>query len=237
MEINDFIKLLKARRSMRRFKTDPVPDEHIMKILEAARWSMSGANGQPWEFIVVKDPATRNKIVESYQEKTEHVYELEMSRIPEMRHLGLARSKQLPGFKDAPVLIVIAGDPRTLQASFMANHFLSGEAWATFYINIGNATQNIHLAAAALGLGAQWVSVNIYWEVKLKEILGIPTIYRLYTMVPIGYPSYRPSAAFRRDLDDIVHFDKYDLSKYKTTAQIRNYIRQVRTRTRDSYVI
>jgi nitroreductase len=48
MNIEQFLELAKKRRSIRRFKPDPVPDEIIQKILEAARWAMSGANGQPW---------------------------------------------------------------------------------------------------------------------------------------------------------------------------------------------
>jgi nitroreductase len=57
MQIDDFLELVKSRRSIRVFKPDPVPRETIEKILEAARWAMSGANGQPWEFVVVQDRA------------------------------------------------------------------------------------------------------------------------------------------------------------------------------------
>ena len=53
MNIKDFLELAKKRRSIRHFKPDPVTEEFIEQILEAARWAMSGANGQPWEFIVV----------------------------------------------------------------------------------------------------------------------------------------------------------------------------------------
>ena len=58
MEIDELLELMKTRRSMRRFKPDPIPDEYIEKMLEAARWSPSGANAQPWEFIIIKEPET-----------------------------------------------------------------------------------------------------------------------------------------------------------------------------------
>ena len=60
MQFDEFVKLVRRRRSVRKFKPDPVPEEYIKEVLEAARWAMSGANGQPWEFIVIDDQGTNN---------------------------------------------------------------------------------------------------------------------------------------------------------------------------------
>ena len=67
MEYKDLLALVKKRRSMKKFKTDPLPDEYVEKIIEEARWAPSGANSQPWEFIVIKNPETKNKIVAIFQ--------------------------------------------------------------------------------------------------------------------------------------------------------------------------
>ena len=56
------LKLVKTRMSVRKFRPDPIPDDTINKILEVARWAMSGANSQPWEFVVVTDPAIKKKL-------------------------------------------------------------------------------------------------------------------------------------------------------------------------------
>jgi len=56
MDYDGFLELVKKRRSIRLFKPDAVPDEYIDKIIEAARWAPSGANVQPWEFLVIKKP-------------------------------------------------------------------------------------------------------------------------------------------------------------------------------------
>ena len=64
MNYDSLLELVKKRRSIRRFKPDPIPDESIDKIIEVARWAPSGFNMQPWEFVVVKKPELRNKIVE-----------------------------------------------------------------------------------------------------------------------------------------------------------------------------
>ncbi len=55
MTIDDLLKLMKERRSIRAYKPDPVPEEYVEEILEAGRWAPSSANSQPWDFIVVKD--------------------------------------------------------------------------------------------------------------------------------------------------------------------------------------
>ena len=64
MTYDDFLDLVKQRRSIRRFKSDPVPTEAILKILEAARWAPSGFNMQPWEFVIVQKPELKTRIIE-----------------------------------------------------------------------------------------------------------------------------------------------------------------------------
>ena len=68
MEYESLLELVKQRRSIHRFKTDPIPDEYVEKILEVARWAPSGMNMQPWEFVVVKEPELRAQIVKYIDE-------------------------------------------------------------------------------------------------------------------------------------------------------------------------
>src|SRR3989304_5021470 len=60
--MQDILDVMTSRKSIRRYKADPVPDEMLDKILESARWAPTGENYQPWRFIVVRDQETRNKI-------------------------------------------------------------------------------------------------------------------------------------------------------------------------------
>ncbi len=241
MEIDALLKLMKKRKSIRRFKPDPIPEGHVEKILEAARWAMSGSNSQPWEFIVIKDKATRQRIAELHEANGRDNYIIESTRVKEMRHLNyLEPSHELPGFKDAPVLIVVGADPRVLQAQTIPMHFYGGGEGGPlgpYYKNIANATQFIHLAAAALGLGSQWVSLNNNWEPALKRLLDVPDIISLHTIVPIGYPAYKPSAPYRRKLKEMVHYDKYDHSKYRTVEDVRDFILELRRRTSKAYKV
>jgi nitroreductase len=80
-----FLELMRCRRSIRNFKPNPIPADYITKILDAAHYAMSGGNCQPWEFIVVKDPETKRKIVDAYIATGERVWSLEQQRMPEYR--------------------------------------------------------------------------------------------------------------------------------------------------------
>jgi nitroreductase len=86
----DFLDLARTRRSIRRYRPDPVEREVILNVLEAARWAPSAVNSQPWHFIVVTDPATRQRLAEK-------------ARVLFLRWRHLA---------SAPVVIAVIGDPR-----------------------------------------------------------------------------------------------------------------------------
>lgn len=238
MQIDEFLKLARSRRSVRRFKPDPIPDEAIRKILEAGRWAMSGANGQPWEFIVVKDRKTINQIADAWLEVGKEQWVIEQTRLGELRHHRFALDKlDRPGFDSAPVLLVVLGDRRTLQATVLSTHFIPGEGGpgALYYKNMANATQNLHLATAAMGLGSQWVSCNYWWEQSLKTILDVPAVFDIHTIVALGYPAYGPKLPYRRELEDITHWGKYDRSKLRSGTEVIKYLADLRKRTKPAY--
>jgi nicotinate-nucleotide--dimethylbenzimidazole phosphoribosyltransferase len=160
MEIDQFLELVKRRRSIRAFRKDGVPDALIMKIIEAARWAMSGGNAQPWEFIVVKEQRTKDRIADALLEQRKIEYSLERTRMKGLRHPAMAEPPRMPALRNAPVLIVVCGDRRTLLATVQSNSLIPGEgmAGAPYLKNMANATQNMQLAATALGLGSGWMS-------------------------------------------------------------------------------
>jgi 5,6-dimethylbenzimidazole synthase len=241
LQIDDYLELVKRRRTIRKFKPDPIPDEYVDKILEAGRWAMSGANGQPWEFIVVKDPETKRKMGEQYFGVSQRIHNLERMRREELRHPGFAAPPQhLPYFPEAPVLIVVFGDRRTLFATILASHYtLPGEGGgggdATYLKNMANPVMLMHLAIAALGLGSQWLSVQGLWEPELKALLGVPKDFMVHTVIPVGYPTHNVPESYRRELKELVHYERYDSSKYRTDDDIYNFILDLRKRTRSHY--
>jgi 5,6-dimethylbenzimidazole synthase len=237
MDIDSFLELVKKRRSIRRFKPDEVPEKAITNILEAARWAMSGANAQPWEFVVVRNKDIRQRVMDSWLEPNLEAFVIEQTRIPELRHHHLRDPLSVPSFRDAPVIIVMVGDKRTYQATVLAASFLATEGApdAIYFKNMANATQLLHLAAAAQGLGSEWISVNRPWGQALKAILGIPEILEVQTLAAVGYPAYTPGLPFRRPLKDIAHFDHYDRSKARSAKDIYNFLAQLRKATEKPY--
>jgi 5,6-dimethylbenzimidazole synthase len=238
IEIDDFLELVRNRRSIRNLKPDPVPDEVIEKILEAARWAMSGANGQPWEFIVIEDPETRAKIGALYEDNWRQIYAIETSRAEGLKHQGFTTLPTgTPGFANAPVFVVVCADPRTYMATVLIAYLFDGEGGpkATYLKNIANATFMLQLATAASGLASQWVSVDRSLEGKLKTLLKVPHELEIHTIVPIGYPAYKRPRPYRRKLEEIVHRETYDPSKYRTEEDIVEYVRHLRKTSRPAY--
>ena len=222
--MNSFLELVKKRRSVRRFKKDKVLDEHIERILEAGRWAPSASNSQPWEFIVVKDEEKKEKIIKYYIRQRELKREAEMTRDEEFRHYP-GVSLQEPGFKSAPVFIVVIGDPRIKSACPLMTYREKGEKH--FISSLANAVLLIHLEATELGLGSQYISdiSSPYTEAMLKDLLGIPEIYEVYEMIAIGYPDEEPSIPFRRELNEITHREKYEKQKFRDDREIKEFIK------------
>ena len=117
------LKLVKTRMSVRKFRSDPIPEDTINKILEVSRWAMSGANSQPWEFIVVTDPNTKKQLRDAYSENnTDFIFWMEQQREYNLRHPSyqvkndpyesLNFNKAKANWHHAPAVIVVLGDGR-----------------------------------------------------------------------------------------------------------------------------
>lgn len=231
MDTDKFIELLKSRRSIRAYKSTPIPDEHIQKIIEAARWAPSGGDSQPWEFIIVKRKEMKDKIADLFMKSIKSVREAEVTREKEMRIPALEIDIPEPGFKNAPVFILLCGDPRVNEAFPLMVY----QKWAheVFVSNLASAFLCMQLAAKSLGLGSQWVSAaGTVMENDLKKLLNIPEKFKIYDMMTVGYPAYQLGPRSPRKIDEITHYEQYDRSKYKTDQQIKDFIISLRKNDR-----
>lgn len=225
LDYDGLLELVKKRRSIRKFKPDPVPDELINKILEAARWAPSGANSQPWEFVVIKDKALRDKLVPILQEAMRYVQKWEQTREKDMQHPSVNRSIEAAGFKDAPVFILLLGDQRRRAACVLAAQlepisYISGLASTFLYM---------HLAATSLGLGSQWLSASKQplYQAQIKQELGVTPELDIYDLFITGYPAESPRPRVVRELKEMVHVNHFDKAKYPSDAEIKKYSREV----------
>lgn len=238
------IDVIRNRRCVRKLKPDPLPEGAIDKILEAGRWAMSGANGQPWEYIVVTDPDLIKTLHTAYQEQLiDYNFWMEQMRIPELRHPAFPRTgdpeeklqkqKENPGWSDAPALIIVLGDGRRQWATVMGGHTM-GRHQTHLSDGMANTCTLIHLAAAAMGLGSQWVTIHI--EDEFKRILNVPDVMLFYSIIPVGYPDVPPREGVRRPLSELVHYNRFDQSKYLSHREIVDFIRELRRKTMSKYI-
>jgi len=178
----DLMEAIKGRRSARKYKPDPVPEETLQKVMEAVRWSPSWANTQCWEAIVVKDPKIKSELA---------------TALPKT-------NPALSSMLDAPIVIVLCGKKGV-------SGFKKGEAatvkgdWLMF--DTGMAMQTLCLTAYSLGLGT--VVVGMFDHKKAEEILGVPQNVEVVAITPLGYPATEGTAPKRKELSEFVFHDKY----------------------------
>ena len=113
MDYESFLELVKQRRSIRRFRPDPIPDDYVDKIIEAARWAPSGFNTQPWEFVVVKKKELKDSIIEFVRDYHRANFKnIEPTRESWQKDPFRIKGGQLD-WRAASVFILLIGDTRT----------------------------------------------------------------------------------------------------------------------------
>jgi nitroreductase len=235
MQYDDFLSLVKQRRTIRRFKPDPIPDEYVDKIIEAARWAPSGLNQQPWEFVVVKQADLKKQIAELCREALMRSMKMEVGREEWQGKMSFGAppaSAQGGDFSVAPVYIILFGDPRSCAGLPMSVRSEGAHRQSTFTSSLACCFLYIQLAATALGLNSQWfTSVQTsYVNCMIKALLGVPQEFEIYDMLVIGFPPEGSTVGPKpiRDKAEMVHHDYCGPQAFRTDEQIRAQIRRWR---------
>jgi nitroreductase len=235
MDYDNLLRLLKERRSIRRFKPDPIPDEYVGRIIEAARWAPSGFNSQPWEFIVVKDIELKDKIVEFVTKyRRAHYQKMELNREPEYGIPWILKPWRPMNWSIAPVFILLFGDSRTRAGLPMPVRFNREKCQSIFISSLASAFLYMHLAATTLGLASQWVSsVKVpLVHCQLKPLLGIPRELEVYDMMPVGFPAQKARPKLMRSKDEMIHYDYCGNEDFRTDEEVNDFIKRTTYWTR-----
>lgn len=180
--MDEFLDVVKGRRSIRKYREEAVPEQAIEEILESVRWSPSWANTQCWEVIVVKDAEKKAELAEA---------------------LGRTNPAQR-AVNQAPVVLALA-------ARLKSSGYYKGEVTTKlgdwFMFDIGIATQSLCLTAHNLGLGT--VIVGMFEHDRAGRVLGIGEGYEVVVLIPLGYPDHDPRAPKRRELDEFTHYERF----------------------------
>jgi nitroreductase len=213
------MKVIQDRRSIREFTSEPVSDQDLDLLLEAARQAPSGENAQPWRFIIVKDEAMRKKMgaiagggsgrrftSEFVTKKMQERFANLQDEAKKKAAFEKLTSGQVSAFMaDAPVNIVVCGKK---------------DVWDMPY-DTSAAIENILLMVTALGLGACWViapCIDIRDEERMKTLLGIPEGYKAVSVISVGHQTRPHRQRPRLPIKELVFNEKWGDPYYKETA-------------------
>jgi nitroreductase len=176
------LEAIKTRRSIRKYKTTPVDDKTLALVLEAAQLAPSWDNSQCWRFIVVKDAQMRNELANTMPKS----------------------NPALNAVKQAPITLVACA--QLGKAGYLDGKLESDKGdWYMF--DLALAMQNLVLAAHSLGLGT--VYIGWFDAKKVAQMLEVPESCPVVAMTPLGYPDHQPRAHSRKEIPQIVSYEKF----------------------------
>jgi nitroreductase len=193
---------ISTQRQITRFKTDPVPKEHIDKILEAATKAPSGGNTQPWAFIVIDDPTLITRASQIYKDAWLDHKGAEAP--PDEPPVYSAARYLAHHMHETPVLILICVDHKRGHAPFDPERPVRRGRYAD---SIWPAVQNLFLAARALGLGTRLTSSHLFKEKDMKDLLGVPDHVETVAIIPVGYPAGNFGPSNRRPVEEVTYYN------------------------------
>lgn len=223
------MEVIRNRVTVRRFVEGyTVPEAHFELIVEAARHAPSGANSQPWQFVVVRDPGIKRQISDYF--------------VAEQRFRARARMKfptpDYRGLATAPGFVVVCSDMRWTNAFPVLNdgsdldRMYHANAERILLQSVAAATMSAHLAAAALGYTVWWVTAIGQEEAQaaMRPLLGIPEEISVLDIFLFGPPAQNPYKRWRRPPGEILHWDRYDAAQFMSDDALQDWIRTRRHR-------
>jgi nitroreductase len=222
----DLAEALRTTGAVREFTDEPVDDATVHRLLDAARFAPNGGNRQAWRVVVVKDPATRRALRDSYlpgwYEYLAQVSAgltpwavvtdraLEASSVANAPEIAAAASDGPGGFAEhldeVPVLMVLLADlTRLATVDRDCGH----------YTMIGGASiypfaWSILLAARTEGLAGVMTTMVVRDEDTVKDLLGVPDTHSVAGVLALGHPVHQPTRLRRGPVDEFTTVDRFD---------------------------
>ncbi len=214
MDFASLVELFKARRSIRKWKSDPVPEELLTKAIEAAGWSPNSGGKQTYRVYAITSRATIDAIGRAVQEVTDYLASLDVD--PADRPAVERWQKSSAFFTNAPALIAVSAgvyqsiadklqarniaDPRV--AAINRNRNIAASRIQT----VGAFVDHLLLSLHVLGLGAVYMAGPTQAKEAIEKLLGTGQDEDIVALVPVGWPDEQPAAPPRKPLADLVTF-------------------------------
>ncbi len=207
----DFWDVVSTARAMRRYKPDPIPEETLRQLIEAAHLGPSGSNRQSRHWIVVRDPAVKQQLAElnragvsMYLANNREAANPHVDQGRRERFLA-AVEHQMNHMHEVPAIVIACAD----MVRAPGDNFNAGSAAAT---EVWGAVQNLLLAARALEVGSVPTTLAFIGDQReqAREVLGLPEHILPMVLIPLGWPTGNFGPIRRRPLDEVLHWDRYE---------------------------
>lgn len=192
---------IEKRRSIRRYKPDPIPDEFVTELLHAARLAPSGCNAQPWRFKIVKEPDVKARLAQAAYKQLflaeapvvmvccadiQGYIDGSSSGVQDLGEIGAVEERVVRNIKDKSEILKTLG---------------TDDLGPRIAANVAIAIEHMVLRALDFGLGTCWI--RLIDESEIRKIFGWDDNIYVVALLPIGFPAESPQARKRRKLEDI----------------------------------
>lgn len=202
------VEAMETQRAVRRLKTDPVPDEILLRLLELSLKAPTSSNTQDWSYVVVKDRDQKRRLARLYR-VLYRVFNPITEKLAARDETALRNIRpgqwQAEHFEEIPVFVVPCYRRGLMHRSV---------GWpqisvSSFYGSVYPAVQNLLLGCRAVGLGASIQTLPIWLVPVAKRVLGLPFNVNPVCIIPIGWAEGRYGPTRRRPIGEVVHVDRY----------------------------
>lgn len=179
-------------RAVRKLRTDPIPDDVIERVLQAACWAPTGGNTQPWRVVVATSPEVKQSLQAIYEPEwnrykpgfLKRVSGLPAEQLAQWERVAAAGDHLAQHLAEAPAILVFCADPSMMAITDAGLDRISMVGGGSVY----PAVQNAMLACVEEGLGCTLTTLHCLREDEVKEALDVPDGWATVAMIPIGYP-------------------------------------------------
>lgn len=196
------IEAMSTLRAVRRLRPDPIPEDVLDRVLQAAAWAPTGGNAQPWRIVLVKDQQAKEKLGALYAEQWAVFakgYQANIEGLPEANRAQEQRNLTAGDylaehFHEAPAIAIFCFNPKMMAITDIKLDRVSVVGGGSVY----TAVQNLLLAARAEGLGCVLTTLLCICEPEVRELLQIPEPWGTAAAIPLGYPVGKGHGPIRR---------------------------------------
>ena len=209
--MNDIYEMMSTLRAVRRLRPDPIPDDVLRRVLQAAAWAPTGGNMQPWRVVVVRSDEQKQALADVYRPawyRYAKGYDARNDQLPP-EEASKGRRNRVAGdyladhLHEAPVILMFVADPKMMAITDAKLDRISMVGGGSVYTSV----QNAMLAARTEGLGCVLTTLHCLAEDEVKSALQIPEDWATLAMVPLGYPVGKGHGPISRKSTETLAFD------------------------------